>query len=115
MTRFRMVSATEFAKSRVESIIKRAKEIELDTLKAERIKACECKACFYSDRIGGAAITSRPCMCCNEMQHYGSTATNTLCKPCATKHDLCKRCGGDIELRVRRRKWPEADHGGGNE
>lgn len=114
MNRGNMISATEYAKSRVESIISRAKIIERDELKQERINAQECKSCFYQDRIGGAAITDRECMCCGKIQQYGSTATNALCKPCATKHSLCKHCGGDVELRVRRRKWPEPENGDNN-
>ena len=103
-----MVTATELAKSKVERAIEKAKNIEQDAHKDARLSVNECKACFYFDRIGGSAITSRECMCCHEVQTYASTSTDVLCKPCAEKHSLCKHCGGDRELRAQRRKWPES-------
>lgn len=53
-------------------------------------------------------MTTQPCMCCYKPVMYGSTATDALCMDCAREHDLCKRCGGDIELRTRRKDWPTA-------
>lgn len=103
-----MSRATEMARLRVKHVLDLAEQISTDARKAERLKRQECKGCFYGSRLGGAAITQRACMCCAQMQSYGSTATDVLCMPCAQKSELCKHCGGDIELRVRRRKWPQA-------
>ncbi len=102
-----MVYATERAKSRIKSIIERYEHVIKDPKKAERIVACECVSCFYSDGIGGAAITNRPCMSCGVNQLYGSTYTDVLCLDCANTHSLCKHCGGDLEMRVRRKEWPK--------
>lgn len=116
MTRGNMITATEWAKSRVNHIIAEAKELENDDRVEDRTARHLCKACYYSSRIGGAAITTQECMCCGEVQTYGSTSTDALCKPCAIKHSLCKRCGGDLEMRTKRRKWPAPEEkivGGG--
>lgn len=102
-----MVGATERAKARVQSWIDLALEVSTDARGKERLAAQECKACFYAGRIGGAAITNRPCMACGETQTYGSTNTDVLCRPCASGGQLCKHCGGDVELRARRRTWPQ--------
>lgn len=101
-----MVRATESAKSQVHDAIKRAKDIAEDSDKTRRLAAQECKACFYFSRIGGAAMTSQDCMCCGVEQLHSSTNTDALCIECAVKCKLCKHCGGDLEMIVRR-KWPE--------
>lgn len=103
-----MVYATESAKTYVRDLIAKADEIKTDARKKERVKACECAACFYRSGIGGAAMTNRPCMSCGKNQLYGSTYTDVLCLDCAEMHRLCKHCGGDLEMRVRRKEWPKS-------
>lgn len=115
MNKANMVAATEWAKRHVQHVLDRAREIAEDTRKEERLKRHECKACFYSSRIGGAAMTTRPCMCCGKELMHSSTATDVLCLDCARQHSLCKHCGGDLEMRAGRRNWPIPDdrgHGG---
>lgn len=107
MNKCNMIRATEYAKDRVRRLIDRANEVTADARKIDRLKKHECKACFYESRIGGSAITMRPCMSCGNEEMYGSTATDVLCMKCATKHNLCKHCGGDIEMRARRKNWPD--------
>ena len=107
MNKGNMIGATGRAKARVRSWMELADDVIKDTKKADRLKHHECKACFYSSRIGGAAMTTRPCMSCGSDEMYGSTATDVLCIACATKHELCRHCGGDLEMRTRRKDWPE--------
>ena len=102
-----MIGATERARARVKEWACLAEEVASDTRKAERLKRHVCKSCFYSSWIGGAAMTARPCMSCASAEMYCSTATDVLCMVCATKHELCKHCGGDLEMRSRRKNWPE--------
>lgn len=109
MNKANMVAATERAKRHVQRQLDLAKEVAEDTRKEERLKAQLCKSCFYSARIGGAAMTTRPCMCCGDDEMYSSTATDVLCLDCARTHGLCKHCGGDLEMRVGRRNWPGPD------
>lgn len=106
MSKSHMIGATERAKQRVKSWLDLAAEVQADARKTARLAALECKACFYASRIGGAAMTCRACMSCGSREVYGSTNTDVLCAPCATAGDLCKHCGGDRELRSRRKTWP---------
>jgi hypothetical protein len=106
MSKAFMVSATSRAKRQVEDALRRAREVEEDLGSEERLRQGFCKACFYWPRLGGAAITSRPCMSCLEDQQYPSTDTHVLCASCAQEHGLCRHCGGDVEMRERRRNWP---------
>lgn len=104
---YTMVSASERACSYVNDLLKTAREIDRDERKDERAEKQECRACFYMSRLGGAAMTSQPCMSCHEDQMYSSTSTDALCKRCAKTHQLCKHCGGDIAMRTRRKEWPK--------
>lgn len=102
-----MTSATHRAKSMAEDLIQKAARLEADPEREKRVSLGLCRWCHYAgSRIGGAALTTQPCSSCGEDQHYGSTATDALCLPCAKSHGLCKRCGGDRETRTLRRKWP---------
>jgi hypothetical protein len=108
MNKRNMIGATERAQQRVKTWIDHAAEVQADARKTERLARLECKACFYSGRLGGQAITARPCMSCTSREVYGSTNTDVLCAACATAGDLCKHCGGDREMRTRRKAWPTA-------
>jgi hypothetical protein len=106
-----MQRATHVSRGRMESILKLAENFTRDPEREKRVEDCLCKSCFYVSRVGGAAITQEPCMCCGEMQTYGSTNTDALCLSCARETGLCKHCGGDRELRTRRKTWPTPKHG----
>lgn len=85
-----------------------ARRLQHDPEKKKRERDQKCIHCYYvmRVRIGGAAMTTRPCALCPTEQTFASTATDALCMPCARNNDLCKQCGGDIRLRVRRTDWP---------
>ncbi len=108
MTPSTMESWTCQSRSRMESLIDLARKLENDPERSERIRKSLCRMCYYGSHLGGAAITDEPCMCCGEVQTYGNTNTDALCMPCAQETGLCKHCGADRELRVRRRNWPVA-------
>jgi hypothetical protein len=108
MSKSLMISATERAQRRIKEWEEFSTAVLTDGRKEERLARLECKACFYPGRIGGAAMTYRPCMSCSSRELYGSTNTDVLCAPCATAGDLCKHCGGDREMRARRKNWPAA-------
>lgn len=100
-------SATHRAHSKVQGIFELAQALTEDVHQAIRHARHYCKACFYGPpRLGGAAMTTQPCMCCGTPQQYNSTNTDALCEPCAQKHRLCKHCGGDIDMDVMRVDWP---------
>lgn len=101
--------ATHLSRQRIESALKIEDQFINDPERETRLQACLCKPCFYgSPRIAGAAITHEPCMCCGNMEMYGSTDTDALCLSCAQEAQLCKHCGGDVESRKGRKNWPQA-------
>jgi len=59
-----------------------------------------------SDRIGGAAITTRPCGLCDHQMTFSNTSTDALCQDCGQANGLCRRCGADVELKDRRKPYP---------
>lgn len=95
---------TDRAKHIAEETVAKALRFLADPDKKKRLAEGLCATCCYllSVRIGGAAMTCKPCGICGEEMTFGSTATDDLCKPCALKHELCRQCGGDVRLRVRR-------------
>jgi len=89
---------------RMESTIKHADWYQNDPDNDDRLEKQQCRACFYTTgKLGGAAMTERPCGECRTDMLFGSTATDALCKRCAEKLELCKECGGDIHDRPKRR------------
>jgi hypothetical protein len=90
-----------YAEARVKSSILFLSDGE----KKKRLESVQCKFCFYmrTDRIGGASMTTRPCGICDDEMQFGSTCTDKICKKCAKEYDLCKYCGGDLEMRIRRK------------
>lgn len=103
-----MERASTTAQIYVHDILARAEKIKEDAQKDIRVSEQECKACFYvRSKVGGSAMTSRACMCCGSDVLYGSTCTDVLCKDCAKENKLCKHCGGDINMKVRK-TWPKA-------
>ncbi len=113
MSIYNMVWATERAKDMYKHYIELAKALSTDPDKIDRLRSHECVSCYYTGklggRIGGSAMTTKPCMSCGEDQMYSSTNTDELCLVCAQKHDLCKHCGGDFAMRVRRKEWPKPE------
>lgn len=108
MTDLAMRSATTMSSSRVAELMKRAKSVADDSQQERRLAEQRCKACFYFTALGGAAMTSQPCMSCGEVQLYSSTNTSVMCLPCAKAGDLCRHCGGDIAMDTGRTTWPKA-------
>lgn len=97
---------TSYARRYVADVLDMAETLTKDPRKSDRLEKQECKTCFYSSRLGGAAITEQPCAGCGKHQSFPSTNTGVFCMDCASANDLCKHCGGDIKLRIRRKGWP---------
>lgn len=103
------VRATSMANHIAENAQKQVDGYRLDSEIAERSRVKRCRSCFYfrRSRIGGAAMTRWFCGVCGSPQSASSTATDTVCRTCSDAYNLCTQCGGDLEGRERRRKWPE--------
>lgn len=107
ITRSDVEHATVSSSRTILEWLKRAEEIIHDTDKQARLQSCRCQACFYvRSGISGAAMTYRECGICGKDELYGSTNTDSLCIECAKENGLCKHCGGDIEMKTRRKPYP---------
>lgn len=95
--------SVQWATSSQQSYLEFCKKVIEDKDKKERLEKCECQVCYFKSRIGGAALSQRPCGLCEEIIHAGNTCVDVLCKECAKKHRLCKRCGATIDLKNRRK------------
>ena len=99
--------ATAKAKDRTDNVIENARQLTEDPDKAKRKEENQCPACFYVfGRMGGASITHRPCGICEKDMMFGSTCTDSICDECASENGLCKHCGGDIDMKHRRKERP---------
>lgn len=65
---------------------------------------CGYCAVFMPDRIGGSVMTTVCCAVCEKDMMFSNTNTDVLCSECAIENQLCKHCGGDVELKNRRSK-----------
>lgn len=101
-----LISQTSWSREHYSAILERAATFLLDPQKEKRIQAQLCIPCFYVERIGGATMTFQDCADCGVEQCFGSTDTDMLCLTCARKNVLCRHCGGDINMKVRRKSWP---------
>lgn len=104
--RSQLLQRTRSAHRRVEGALAMAARLTDDPDKTARLARQYCKPCHYEERLAGQAITKQPCASCGTPQTYSRTLTDDLCLQCAMKHELCKRCGGDIEIRTDRTDWP---------
>lgn len=97
--------ATIIASGMKQDTLESAALLQSDRDQVKRLAEQLCETCYYLRKggIAGAAITTQPCGICHIDQIYSSTATHALCQPCALKHELCKQCGADIELRHARK------------
>jgi hypothetical protein len=98
--------ATNNAKRYAEEYTSKVERFQKDADKEKRQNECKCKACFYffKSRVGGAAMTHIDCGICDTEMLFGSTAVNPICNQCNKENGLCVQCGGDIEMKVRRKK-----------
>jgi hypothetical protein len=77
---------------------------DADTRKHERLKARECKYCFYFKGmlLAGQAYTRYDCVACKEEHVWSNTSVPPVCTPCAEKYNLCQNCMGDREMTERK-------------
>lgn len=102
-------SATTRAIDWKDGLVRDAVGVLTDHDKANRLKKCKCVLCYYHNnaRIGGAAITVRPCGICEKDMTSGNTCTDVVCVDCGTANELCVQCGADLKLRPRRKYSPQ--------
>jgi hypothetical protein len=100
MTQQNIESESKQALERINQAINTAEQLKTDAEKEQRLAAQQCRCCYYlrKVRIGGAAMTERPCGSCDTPMFFSSTATDVLCPECAQKQSLCKQCGARIDI-----------------
>lgn len=88
----------------VRGIIELAKNLAEDTDRVTRLKESLCPACYYSKDgvIVGQSFIRWNCGICQKEGCDGHPM-HSLCEACAMAHGLCKRCGADLDLKVRRK------------
>ena len=93
---------THWANCEAETLIKNVSEFQSDSRQENRKKIHECKRCFYlrGSTIAGQAFTDQDCGICSQTMTFGNTDTNVVCYPCAENHDLCVKCGGNINMTI---------------
>jgi len=93
---------THFARQFAARAEKNVDEWKRDARRSDRLKACECKTCFYlrAVRLGGHTPTTAPCRLCGAEMLFGSTVTTEICASCSAENESCRMCMADIELRL---------------
>lgn len=99
------VSRTDYARQVIDSAEQRVAAVRSDADRSERRQAALCQCCYYfnSSRIGAAACTTSLCGSCERELHFGNTCIDVLCVDCAKDRGCCKHCGGDLNMKFRRK------------
>jgi len=98
------LSSVQWATDHAQHYFAVCKATAEDADRDARREAAQCGMCYYSkSRVGGAMCTTALCGLCSEQMHFGNTCVDVLCKVCAKKHRLCLHCGGDVEMKSRRK------------
>lgn len=99
---------TSMANRHAEELVDSVHEYEDDTRREQRLAVHECKRCFYlRGRVCGQAMTEWHCGICQNRHMHHNTCTPAACHGCAKEHKLCRYCGGDLDMRRNRRKFPK--------
>lgn len=63
-----------------------------------RLKEQTCLGCYYlTSGLAGSGFTEYTCGICNRSEQYHNTAVPKFCRPCAMQHEICRRCGADMQ------------------
>ena len=97
-----MKHRTHFAKAFATRAEKGVEEYKRDARRTDRLKAQECKTCFYlrGARLGGVVLTTAPCRICGKTMQFKAAAVTEICEACSGENDACRMCMADIELRL---------------
>lgn len=93
--------------SYVRALIERAEAIKDDAERHHRWDVSECVYCYGpygADRQGSTCTVRMECGLCDKIVAFATSNFDLLCVECARKNGLCKHCGGDVDLKVRRKK-----------
>lgn len=94
---------TECARGHVIDYLRRHQKFQDDEDYDIRIMKDCCKACFYILGSLNSGPTAAACKLCGIKAYSGSVIPDFCCGQCAKDMKLCCRCGGDIEMKLRRK------------
>lgn len=95
---------TFISRSRVNRILALADNLKKDPDKTKRLNGLHCLICWYqSGKIVGQAFTSWSCKSCGQTGMHPNTGVPQLCNNCAEKMQACIECGGDLNLKKRKK------------
>lgn len=91
------------ASARAAEWFQKMEKMVQDADRETRLMFQECPVCFASQKAGGAELTMIPCAICEKELNFGNGCVDVMCLECAREKRLCKHCGGDIEMKQRRK------------
>jgi len=88
-----------FNKKYYENVALKVKKHDDDDQQDKRLKNLKCKCCYYlkGDMISGQAFTTSQCENCGVDISNPTTSTNKICEKCSKEHNLCVKCGGNLD------------------
>lgn len=91
-------------KSTLEKYARLVKEVTEDPDRLVRIATDKCRMCHYSNRntLAGSALTRFYCKICALPVWHHNTSVDCLCRGCSGHFELCRTCGADINLNLKR-------------
>ena len=90
-----------YAKQEASKLIESVSNFQTDLHKENRKKLQQCKRCFYlrNGTIACQAFCDQDCGICSKTMSFSSSDTNIVCDSCAASHNLCAKCGADMDLK----------------
>lgn len=88
---------TNMNQLKIKEIKKLADQIENDPNKVERNDQQICKVCFYHKKVALCVMTLYNCGVCDDEILHSNSDVDKLCQRCATMHEACKHCGGEMD------------------
>lgn len=97
---------TGYAKQWLDAMAECVTLMDEDKDKHVRHSIAECQYCYRPyghGRQGGTVTTRVQCGLCDTILAHNNTCVDVLCLDCAKANQLCKHCGGDVDMKRRRR------------
>lgn len=88
---------TKMNQLKINTALRFIKDIETDPKKDLRTIDQTCKTCTYTRKGSFQAFTNATCGYCMTTMEFVNSNVDILCKRCATMHQACKHCGGEMD------------------
>jgi hypothetical protein len=91
---------TYWANREADDLIKSTSNFQNDSESESRLKLQLCKRCFYLRKgsIACQAFCDQDCGICGKTNTFSSSETDVLCFPCSKAHELCIKCGCNLNM-----------------